>query len=149
MDATDFALSRTEAKQGRSATVGDNDFLLYRNQSGAPNFPAGAVSFDLQQAHAGFTAPSGARLPVTVQSGSLAINFGTAAFQTGLNLSSVATGSVGLQASGFINSEGLFVARNATQAVVGAVAFDGKSVGYLFEKAAAGGTLSGITLWSR
>lgn len=149
MDATDFASSRSEAGQGRSVTVGDNDFILYRNQSGAPSASLGAVSFDLQQAHARFNAPSGARLPATVQSGSLAINFGTSVFHTGLSLSSAATGNVGLQASGFINGEGFFVVRNANQVVAGAVAADGKSAGYLFEKAAAGGTLSGITLWSR
>ena len=149
MDATDFSSSRTEAGQGRSVTVGDNDFTLYRNQSGTPSFPAGAVSFDLQQAHARFNAPSGARLPASVQSGSLTINFGANAFQTALSLSSVPTGNVGLQASGAINSEGFFVSRNANQAVAGALAFDGKSAAYLFEKAAAGGTLSGITLWSR
>ena len=33
--------------------------------------------------------------------------------------------------------------------VLVAIALDGKTAGYLFEKAAAGGTLSGITLWSR
>ena len=149
MDATDFSSSRTEAGQGRSVTVGDSDFTLYRNQSGAPSFPAGAVSFDLQQSHARFTAASGDRLPATLQSGSLAINFGSNAFQTALSLSSMPTGNVGLQATGFINSEGFFVSRNATQSVSGAVALDGKSAAYLFEKAAAGGTLSGITLWSR
>ena len=149
MDATEFASSRTEAGQGRSVTPGDNDLLLYRNQSGSPSFPAGAVSFDLQQSHARFTAASGDRLPASVQSGSLAINFGSNAFQTALSLSSVPTGNVGLQASGAINSEGFFVSRNANQAVAGALAFDGKSAAYLFEKAAAGGTLSGITLWSR
>jgi hypothetical protein len=37
----------------------------------------------------------------------------------------------------------------AGQVVAGAAALDGKTAGYLFEKAAAGGTLTGITLWSR
>ena len=149
LDATDFSLSRSEARQGRSATVGDNDFALYRNPSGAAFAPTGVVNFDLQQAHARFTSPSGARLSAQVQSGSLVINFGTNAYQTGLNVTSAATGQVGLQASGFINGDGFFVSRSPTQVVAGAVANDGKSVGYLFEKAAAGGILSGITLWSR
>lgn len=149
LDATDFSVERAEAGQGRSVTVGDNDFVLYRNQNGSASLPPGALSFELQQSHARFTAPAGGRSPATVQSGSLAINFGTRAFQTALSLSSVVTGNVGLQASGFINSEGLFVSRNDTQAVAGVVAFDSKSAGYFFEKAAAGGTLSGITLWSR
>ena len=149
LDATDFASSRSEAGQGRKATVGDNDFILYRNPSGAAVSPTGVANFDLQQAHARFTSPSGALLPAQVQSGSLMINFGTSAYQTGLNVTSAATGNVGLQASGYINGDGFFSSRSATQVVAGAVANDGKSAGYLFEKAAAGGILSGITLWSR
>ncbi len=149
LDATDFASSRSEAGQGRNATVGDNDFILYRNPSGAAVAPTGVANFDLQQAHARFTSPSGALLPAQVQSGSLMINFGTNAYQTGLNVTSAATGNVGLQASGYINGDGFFSSRSATQVVAGAVANDGKSAGYLFEKAAAGGILSGITLWSR
>ncbi len=149
LDATDFASSRSEAGQGRNATVGDNDFILYRNPSGAAVSPTGVANFDLQQAHARFTSPSGALLPAQVQSGSLMINFGTSAYQTGLNVTSAATGNVGLQASGYINGDGFFSSRSATQVVAGAVANDGKSAGYLFEKAAAGGILSGITLWSR
>jgi len=149
LDATDFAASRSEAGQGRKATVGDNDFILYRNPSGAAVAPTGVANFDLQQAHARFTSPSGALLPAQVQSGSLMINFGTSAYQTGLNVTSAATGNVGLQASGYINGDGFFSSRSATQVVAGAVANDGKSAGYLFEKAAAGGILSGITLWSR
>jgi hypothetical protein len=149
LDATDFASSRSEAGQGRKATVGDNDFILYRNPSGAAVAPTGVANFNLQQAHARFTSPSGALLPAQVQSGSLMINFGTSAYQTGLNVTSAATGNVGLQASGYINGDGFFSSRSATQVVAGAVANDGKSAGYLFEKAAAGGILSGITLWSR
>ena len=149
LDATDFASSRSEAGQGRNATVGNNDFILYRNPSGAAVVPTGVANFDLQQAHARFTSPSGALLPAQVQSGSLMINFGTNAYQTGLNVTSAATGNVGLQASGYINGDGFFSSRSATQVVAGAVANDGKSAGYLFEKAAAGGILSGITLWSR
>jgi hypothetical protein len=149
LDATDFASSRSEAGQGRNATVGDNDFILYRNPSAVAVAPTGVVNFDLQQSHARFTSASGALLPAQVQSGSLMINFGTSAYQTGLNVTSAATGNVGLQASGYINGDGFFSSRSATQVVAGAVANDGKSAGYLFEKAAAGGILSGITLWSR
>ena len=84
-----------------------------------------------------------------VQNGSLSIDFASRLFSTSLSLTSVATGAVGLQASGGIRDDGLFVSRTAGQAIAGATALDGKSAGYLFEKAAAGGTLSGITLWSR
>lgn len=150
-DTTDFAMSRGDARQGRSVTVGDNDFILYRTENGSASLPGapGALSFGLQQSHARFTAPSGGVSAATVQSGTLSINFSSRLFGTALNLSSAATGPVALQANGSINSDGMFVARSPTQAVAGAVALDTKSAAYLFEKAAAGGTLSGITLWSR
>lgn len=148
---TDFSVTRLEARQGRVVTVGDNDFLLYRTENGSATLLPGLgnVNFDLQQAHARFTAPSLEIQPATVQGGSLAIDFTSRLFNTSLNLSSAATGNVSLQASGAIRDDGIFISRSATQSLAGATALDGKSAGYLFEKAAAGGTLSGITLWGR
>lgn len=151
LDATDFSTDRTLARQGRTATVGDNDFLLYRTENGTATLPQGlgSVSFDLQQAHARFTTAALEVQSASVQGGSLSIDFGSRLFNTSLNLSSAATGKVDLQASGTIRDDGIFISRSNTQSVAGATALDGKSAGYLFEKAAAGGTLSGITLWSR
>ena len=131
--------------------MGNNDYILYRAENGSVTLPSGlgSISFDLQQAHASFTAPSLAIQPAAVQSGTLAIDFTTRLFDTALSLSSAATGKVSFQASGTIRDDGVFASRGATQSLAGVTAFDGKSAGYLFEKAAAGGTLSGITLWSR
>jgi len=151
LGASDFSVPRGAARAGRVVTVGNNDFILYRAENGSVGLPGGLgnVSFALQQAHAQFTAPSRDVQPASVEGGSLSIDFSSRQFSTALSLSSAATGKVGLQASGFVRDDGMFGARSATQAVAGATALDGKSVGYLFEKAAAGGTLSGITLWSR
>ncbi|SFC17318.1 FecR family protein [Polaromonas sp. OV174] len=150
-DATDFSVARLEGREGRVVTVGDDNFLLYRIENGSAVLPQGlgSVSFGLQQAYARYTGPALDIQPATVQGGSLSIDFNSRLFNTALNLRSAATGNVGLQASGSVRDDGLFVSRSATQAVAGAVALDGKSAGYLFEKAAAGGTLSGITLWGR
>ena len=150
LGATDFSVSRGDAAAGRVVTVGDNDFILYRAENGPVGLPGGLgnVSFALQQAHAHFN--SGMVIQAaSVDGGSLSINFPARAFNTALSLSSVPTGKVGLQAAGNIREDGLFNARTTTQGVAGAIALDGKSVGLLFEKAAAGGILSGITLWSR
>jgi hypothetical protein len=151
IDSTDFALARTLAREGRATTVGDNDFILYRTEQGPATLPQGVgnVSFALDQAHAHFTSAAGLVQAAAVQNGSLSIDFTSRLFSTSLSLTSAATGAVGLQASGGIRDDGLFVSRTAGQAIAGATALDGKSAGYLFEKAAAGGTLSGITLWSR
>lgn len=150
-DGTDFSSTRAVAREGRVTTVGDNDFILYRTDDGRTTLPQtlGNVSFALDQAHAHFTSATNQVQAATVQGGSLSIDFASRLFNTSLSLTSVATGNVGLQANGFVREDGLFVSRTANQAVAGVTALDGKSAGYLFEKAAAGGTLSGITLWSR
>lgn len=151
VDKTDFSVARTLAREGRMVTIGDNDFLLYRVEGASATVSQGLgnVSFALQQAHAHFTDPSSQVQAASVTGGALAVDFAGRSFSTTLNLSSAATGSVSLQAAGAIRDDGLFTARSLTQSVAGATALDGKSAGYLFEKAAAGGTLSGITLWSR
>ena len=131
--------------------MGNKDFILYRTDTGngklAPDL--GNVNFALRQAHAKFESAAGLTQQAAVQSGSLAINFGTKQFNTALALTSAATGNVSLQASGFLRDDGIFNQRITNQSLAGAAALDGKSAGYFFEKAAAGGTLSGITLWAR
>jgi len=149
--ATDFSQPRLQATAGRSITVGDDNFLLYRNENSIAALAPGVnnLSFALERGHAQFTSPTRQVLPALVNSGSLSINFAENLFNTSLSLSSVPTGNVMLQATGSVRSDGIFTSRSSTQAVAGALALDGLSAGYLFEKAAAGGTLSGITLWSR
>ena len=148
---SDFSQLRVDASQGREPTVGNKDFILYRTDTGngklAPDL--GNVNFALRQAHAKFESAAGLTQQAAVQSGSLAINFGTKQFNTALALTSAATGNVSLQASGFLRDDGIFNQRITNQSLAGAAALDGKSAGYFFEKAAAGGTLSGITLWAR
>lgn len=150
-DATDFSIAWMDARQGRTVTVGDNDFALYRTQSSvsiiSPSL--GNINFGLQQGYARFTSSKLEVLPATVLGGQLSIDFSSRQFNTALSLSSAHTGNVSLQTTGTLRDDGLFTSRNATQALAGATAFDGKSAGYFFEKAAATGTLSGITLWSR
>ena len=151
MGTDDFAVTRLDAREGRTVTVGDDNFVLYRAESGAAvlSQTLGNVNFGLQQAYARFTSPALEVLPATVEGGRLSVDFASRQFNTSLNLISPATGSVNLQAAGTVRDDGLFVSRNAAQSLAGAFALDGKSAGYLFEKTAAGGTLSGITLWSR
>ncbi len=147
----DFTQPRLHARAGRVVTVGDDNFLLYRTEDAAATFAPGLtyLNFALEKGYAQFNSATQQVLPASVDGGSLSVNFAERLFNTALNLSSASTGNVSLQATGSIRSDGIFTSRSDSQAVAGALAFDGKSAGYLFEKAAAGGTLSGITLWSR
>lgn len=148
---SDFTLPRLQAREGRAITVGDDNFLLYRTEDATSTFAPGLnnLNFALDKGYAQFNSASRQVLPASVDGGSLSVNFTERLFNTALNLSSAFTGSVTLQAAGSVRSDGIFTSRSDSQAVAGALAFDGKSAAYLFEKAAAGGTLSGITLWSR
>lgn len=150
-DAGDFSVARLDARQGRTVTVGDSNFILYRTENGATTISRnlGNINFGLQQAYARFTSPALEALPATVLGGQLSIDFASRQFNTSLSLSSGSTSPVSFQASGVLRDDGLFTSRGAAQSLAGAAAFDGKSAGYLFEKAVAGGTFSGITLWSR
>ena len=148
---TDISGTRDQARLGRAVTVGNNDYALYRVENG-PAFLArslGSGNFVLQQSQAQFTSAGAQVQPAQVLGGSLTLDFAARQFSTALNLTSAATGPAGLQAAGFLREDGLFNSRSSTQAVAGAVALDAQTAGYLFEKAAAGGMLSGITLWGR
>ncbi len=148
---SDISVTRDQARLGRVVTVGNNDYALYRAENG-PAFLAqslGSASFVLQQSQAQFTSAGAQVQPAQVLGGSLTLDFAARQFSTALNLTSAATGPASLQAAGFLREDGLFNSRSSTQAVAGAVALDARTAGYLFEKAAAGGMLSGITLWGR
>jgi len=150
LNGAEFIQPRLQAREGRSVTVGDDNFLLYRVEDTTTFAPGlNILNFALGQSYAQFNSATRSVLPASVTGGSFSINFAEKLFQTSLNLTSASTGNVLLQATGSVRNDGIFATRSDTQAVAGALAIDGKSAGYLFEKAAAGGTLSGVTLWSR
>lgn len=148
----DISQLRELARQGRSVTVGNNFYALYR-QSDTPSVLGAALGrFDmaLQGAQAQFY-PGGAAPAQAAQvlGGQLTLDFGAQNFATQLQLSSPATGAQTLQAVGSLNHEGIFIQRQPGLNVGGAVALDGKTAGYFFEQAFGAGNLSGITLWGR
>jgi hypothetical protein len=149
--AADISVPREQAREGRAVTVGDSQYILYRAENGASSMAPGlgAYDFALQQSQAQFNL-AGQAMAAAVQSGQLHMDFANRSFNTSLSVSSAPTGVVGIAGSGFIRDDGVFVDRKtAGTAIAGAAALDGKTAGYLFEKAAAGGTLTGITTWSR
>lgn len=147
----DIALPRGEAAEGRSVTVGNGTFALYRAANGLTDLvpSLGSYQFTLDRSSAQYDL-SGAVTPATVEQGRLTLDFGNARFSTDLKVANQLTGAVGISGAGYIRSDGIFFDRSvAGQAIAGAAALDGKSAGYFFEKAVGAGTLSGITLWSR
>ena len=148
----DISQLRKLASQGRSVTVGNNFYALYR-QSDTPSVlgpTLGRFDMALQGAQAQFY-PGGAAPAQAAQvlGGQLTLDFGAQNFATQLQLTSQATGAQTLQAAGSLNHEGIFIQRQPGLNVGGAVALDGKTAGYFFEQAFGTGNLSGITLWGR
>jgi hypothetical protein len=149
--AGDMSIPLQQAAEGRSATVGNSQYVLYRAENAATlNAGLGAYDFTLQQSQAQFNTAAGQVQAASVQNGRLSIDFANHNFSTALSVTSAATGVVGVAGAGYVRDDGVFIDRTiAGQAIAGATALDGKTAGYFFEKAAAGGTLTGITLWNR
>lgn len=148
----DISQLRELARQGRSVTVGNNAYMLYRASDTPSVLGASLGRFDmrLQSAHAVFQPTgTGAAQTAQVHGGVLTLDFAAQNFYTHLQLSSAATGAHNLQASGSVNADGIFNQRQPGLNIGGAVGLDGKTAGYFFEKVINAGSLSGITLWGR
>jgi hypothetical protein len=147
----DFSVTRVQASDGRSVTVGNEQYVLYRAENGSSDLVPGLGSyqFNLDKSFAQYQS-AGQVSAAAVQQGSLTLDFGNRHFATSLLVSSQLTGPIGIAGAGFIRGDGIFFDRSIDgQAIAGAAALDGKSAGYFFEKSVGTGSLSGITLWSR
>lgn len=146
-----IAVTYSEASQDRKVTVANSTYGLFRPEPTAfPVFPShlGQVEFNLRDAEAQFV-KAGVVSQASVPQGLLSIDFGAARFSTALALQHDSTGVVGLQATGTIRDDGIFATSTSDGRVSGAVTFDGKEAGYLFERNAAGGVFQGLTRWMR
>ena len=163
------------ALQGKSVTVGDGYFFLFRNESNVPNLMAlqqGNVNFGLVNSHAYFLDLANNLYSASASNGVLGINFSNQTFSTSLNLNAqVPTNttvlgapsqavSQALQSSGKINlNSGIFLSSapqvsSAAQpapgaSVAGAISLDTKQAGYLFTLPSSVGQFKGATLWGR
>ncbi|MDE2344352.1 MAG: FecR domain-containing protein [Betaproteobacteria bacterium] len=142
------------ALQGREVTVGDGYYFLFRNNSG-PNLlgsaAGGTATFALQGGAANYRSSGNLYSAATIQGGSLGIDFVHDTFATSLNVTSSATGSQNISATGTLNpANGIFLGNGSDSKVAGAVSLNSLQAGYLFSKSFANGSaLTGATLWGR
>ena len=153
--ATDtFSRRFDEAIQsGRLATVGNSSYGLYRpapdanalmqTNDASANFRLAASSAQL------FVSPRKPPEAVSVDGGSLNVDFSRATFATQLNVSNPSIGANTLQVNGMVKPNGFLVGQSGNAFIAGALSLDAKEAGYFFEKAFSAGNLSGITLWGR
>ena len=148
LETNRIALSRNQATEGRSVTIGNMDYGLYRTDEGTsrPRQDLGIIGFQLDSAQAAYNSDTGI-VAMAVRDGNLDINFQDNTFNTALILDHVLTGQVDFAATGRLFDGGFFRALEATQKVSGAVSFDGSEAGYLFERQLENGLVTGLTLW--
>lgn len=146
-----LSVDRETARDGRKITVGNNYVGLYRPPGDSPvlSTQLGQGSFSLAGGEVSLLRADGVSSPGRVNGGWLKIDFAQRRFATDLSLSHAATGAVSLQSSGQVRDDGIFAVQAGDTRVAGAVSFDGREAGYLFDKALPQGTLSGSTLWRR
>lgn len=144
------------ASLGRHATVADEYAVLLRsNDPSDPNNRTlrdtgeAQVSFRLTRAQASFETGSSVEAASVDAGSTLALDFARRTFATALGLSSASGGKAELRMAGDVRADGTFAVRDLDQRIAGAVSFDGKEAGYLFERAVAGGLFRGRTLWGR
>ncbi len=147
-DTDRLALSLEEASSLRRISVGNFEYGLFRSEPGPRRVASdlGLVGFQLTSAQAVFNAETGV-VAMSVNGGSLNIDFQRRSFNTMLDLSADPVGQILFAAEGELADGGFLRAFDATQRVAGAVSFDGTEAGYLFEQQIFGGSLSGLTLW--
>ena len=147
-DLERLTLPYPDAREGRDVTVGNDNYVLFRDGNGSTRVQAGLgpVSFALTNAQAFYHADSGV-FAMAVNGGSLDINFDTNQFSTELNMNHELTGRVDFNANGRLFDGGYFHTRSATERMAGAVSIDGSEAGYFFEKQLEAGGIQGLTLW--
>ena len=150
-----ISASYEEARAGRTVTVGNSYFALFRPELPQPVLISdlGRVDFSLRDAQV-WLLQGGLQLPGTVDNAWLSVNFGQRQFATSVDMSQAAAGvAASLQVGGTVREDGLFAVKTGDgSTVAGAFTLDGKEAGYFFEKpvtAGAGGTFTGITRWAR
>lgn len=136
-----------------SATFAQEDVGLLRRkdptgQGLLVNNTDARVDFRLSRAQASYSVDNRVEA-ASVDGGVLSLDFAQRTFATALALSSATAGRTELRMAGDVAADGTFAVKDAAQKVSGAVSFDSKEVGYLFERAFGGGLFRGRTLWGR
>ena len=148
-----------EARAGRSVTVGNEYFALYRPESPLPALVSnlGRVDFTLRDAQV-YLLRSGLAELGRVDNAWLTVDFGARQFATGIGMSHPAVGAASLQVGGALRDDGMFAVQTPSGSVLaGALTVDGKEAGYFFQQpvtavtggTGTGGAFMGITRWGR
>ena len=145
--ADGIALPYSEAKEGRTITVGDSQSALWRSE-GAYQPPQGKIDYDLSQSNA-YVKSGDQLISAEVTSGSMNIDFDQKLLSTKMTIEPGNMRKVIYTAShNLTRSDGIFANNTVTGRVgEGAISNDGSQVGYRLQQPVERGTLYADTLW--
>jgi hypothetical protein len=141
------------ARLGRHVTVADDQMGLFRDDQSIAGTPfsdtlGGKVEFRLTRASATYQA--GSRVEsAAISASNLTVDFTRRTFATALDMASASGVKGELRMAGELRADGIFAVRDIDQRIAGAVTYDTKEAGYLFERNAGDGLFRGRTLWGR
>lgn len=142
-----------DAIKDRKATIGTENFSLFRYESSPLRFDtnAGVHNFRLEQSAANFVpANSQVALPASVLRGTLTVDFGARTFGSYLDLLSSTGVRSNLLSIGSVDERGVFLMDAADARVRGAVGRNADSAGLTFERTVQdAGKFHGVTLWGK
>ena len=143
--------SLAEQMDGMQAIAGNFVTTLYRDEQTHPHYlgSQGKASFALKEGSAAYSRPGLFGQAVAIHQPRLDVDFQAGTFATRLDLSGE-FGTTRFESEGRISPEGILKPTAAPdQNLAGALSHDARQAGYLFQKRAADGQVSGLTLWGR
>lgn len=142
--------THAEARAGRTVTVGNEYFALFRPDSSLSKLVSnlGRVDFTLRDAQVHLLRGGVAELG-RVDSAWLSVDFAARQFATAITMSHPQVGSAALEAAGNVRNDGVFAVKTPNGRVAGALTLDGKEAAYLFDRTVPAGIFYGITRWGR
>jgi hypothetical protein len=109
-----------------------------------------SAHFQLKDALATFYNPATfSHQLVSVDRGTLTVNFANNTFATTLGLHNPTLGATSIATQGVVTGNGKLIGTSGDAWLQGGLNTTGKNAGYLFEKTYSQGTVSCITLWGR
>jgi hypothetical protein len=139
------------ARLNRQVVVADEEAGLFRtNVSGSSDIfqstLQGKVEFRLTRASVSYESSTGLEA-ASVRAGNLTVDFNRQSFATALDLAADSGATGQLRMAGELRRDGVFSVVDSNQRIAGALSWNGKEAGYLFETGAPGALFRGRTLW--
>ena len=144
-----IAQALSVAAPGRVATVGDAQYVLWRDESKVFVTPVGKVDYTLSESQSQLMSAAGEVTPAAIRQGALSINFDAKKIDTSLTIDTQKQQGLQITAQGALSrNDGLFsIATAQGGSIAGAISSDAGQVGYMLTQPLSGEALKSLTMW--